>query len=124
MASASGSSRPFHRQHCEEICNKLSSAQDDDDHAIWMSYISLASIEDAHLIDGWTKIIDVTLVYVSAQLQEILFMIEHNIGGTLQWYFDRIHRTDVTRLPTSSRGCNQPTHHRDLPSPIGPFYAH
>src|SRR5258707_2225500 len=121
MACASGSSEPFHRQHCEEICNKLPSAQDDD-HAVWMSYISLASIKDAHLIDGWTKIIDVTLVYVSAQhqLEEILFMIEHNIGGTLQWYFDRIHSTDVTRFPTSSRGCNQPTPHRDLPSPLGP----
>ena len=50
-------------------CDRLNGMQDDDDDdAVWMEYINRSSIEDARLIDGWTKITDVTLVYVRSRL--------------------------------------------------------
>jgi hypothetical protein len=73
-----------------------------DDDPVWVEYLSVASIEDARLIDGWTKITDVTIVYVSSclsfQCQEIVY--HRHIGGTLQWRFSRIHRSNFTRFPT------------------------
>jgi len=60
------------QQHTETSeCDRLNGMQDDDDDdddAVWMEYINRSSIEDARLIDGWTKITDVTLVYVRSCL--------------------------------------------------------
>lgn len=38
------------------------SVQDDD--ILWTEYLNLASVADARLVTGWTKIIDVLLVFV------------------------------------------------------------
>jgi hypothetical protein len=47
---------------------QLSSPGVQDDDAFWTEYLNLASSTDARLVQDWTKVIDVLLVFVRCYL--------------------------------------------------------
>lgn len=83
--------------------------QQDDE--VWTRYLAVASIVDSRMIDDWTKIIDVILVYVRPPLYaRPPFTSMRILGCSIQWCSHRVYHRDINRVR------ERPSGHHKRPS--------